>query len=75
MEKITNILKEIFDPVEVYKQANIITVVVNSEQNMEEKLSKFSSFISNMDEDFSFRFLTVEEAKDFNFDDLGVKVL
>jgi hypothetical protein len=74
MEKLINILKEVFNPVEIFKQDEIITILVDSDKNMEEKISKFSSLISNLDEEYSFRFLTKEEAKNFNFKDLGVKI-
>ncbi|MBO8138981.1 MAG: hypothetical protein J7J43_06070 [Thermosipho sp. (in: Bacteria)] len=74
MENLINILIEIFNPTEIFKQNEIITIIVDSEQKMEEKISKFSSLISDLDEEYSFRFLTKDETKNFNFKDLGVKI-
>ncbi|MBO8160042.1 MAG: hypothetical protein H0Z24_00275 [Thermosipho sp. (in: Bacteria)] len=74
MEKIIEIIKELFKPVEIYKSDNLITVILNTETDMEEKLSKFSKQISSIDEDLSLRFLTIEEKNKFDLNELGVKI-
>ncbi|SHH39468.1 hypothetical protein [Thermosipho atlanticus] len=74
MEKLIEILKEIFNPLKIFKSNEIITVVINNDQNMEEKLKHFSKQVSSIEEEFSFRFLTTEELKKLEAKELGVRI-